>query len=100
MNANIKTHYKKEELRKGLKQNLFYYKVTPSNNKRGYNREIKVFMIINKDFSPLCIGYADVNTSSFRGDTATANNIICEIFNYKTDDYFILDNRVKVYEIF
>lgn len=93
-------YYKKEELRKGLKQNLFYYKVINENKKRGYNKVIKVYMISIKDFSPLCIGHADVNTASFKGDKATANNIICSIFKYSNDGYNISDHRVKVYEIF
>ena len=97
----IETYYTKQELRKGFKQNLFYYMVIDSNNKRGYNKKIKAYMVSNKDYRPVCIGHADVNTASYRGDKPTAVMVICKIFdNYKNDNYFIKDSRVEIHEIF
>ena len=93
-------YYKKEELRKGFKRNLFHYMVIDSNNKRGYNRKIKVYMLSNKDFRPFCIGSADVNTASYKGDRPTACSIVSAIFGYKNDGYKILDERVNLHEIF
>ena len=99
MNINLETYYTKKELSKGMKQHKFYYKVDNYNNKRGYNKLIKVYMLC-KDYSPLCIGRVDANTASYRGDYASAVNVISEIFNYKNDDYNILDNRVLIKEIY
>lgn len=93
-------YYTKKELSKGLKKNLFYYKVINENKKRGYDKVIKVYMLSNRDFSPLCIGHSDINSASFKGDKPVANNIIFNIFGYKNNGYDILENNVNVYEIF
>ena len=88
-----------EELKKEKVNNVYYYSITPSSNKRGYNRTINLF-IIKKDFQLVEIANYYINNNSYKENREIANNMISEIFNHKMKDgYTLLSNKIKVYSI-
>ena len=88
-----------EELKKEKVNNVYYYSITPSSDVRGYNRTINLF-IIKKDYSLLEVANYCVNTATYKGDLAIANNMISDIFNHKMKDWYtLLSNKIKVYLI-
>ena len=74
------------------RQKYFYYKVE-SSPKRGYNRRITVFMMRKADGMPRYLGYADVQTAGYKGDKATACDVISKAFNYKKSDGYFFDRQ-------
>lgn len=67
--------------------------------KRGYNRTVKVWRIKNN--RPAFVGYDDeINTASYRGDRAIANQIISDNDGHKMrNPYDLLSDKIKVIEI-
>lgn len=79
----------------------YIYTVKNSSPKRGYNREISVYRIKNNQ--PLHIGTNDeILTSSYKGDYATACDIIADIDNVKKskDGYSLESKNIKVIELY
>ena len=68
-------------------------------SKRGCNRTVKVWRIKNNQ--PIFVGYdEDINTASYRGDRAIANQIISDCDGHKMrDSYNLLSDKIKVIEI-
>jgi len=96
----IETYTNKERLIGKMKPNLFYYAVLSSSDERGYNKTIHVFCLEKKTLKPLTIGYAHINTAAYKGDKATAHNLISEIVGHKmADGYCLLSNKINVYQV-
>lgn len=70
-----------------------------TSQKRGYNRTVKVWRMKNN--KPIFVGYDDeINTASYRGDRAIANQIISDNDGHKMKNpYDLLSDKIKVIEI-
>lgn len=77
----------------------FIYTAIKTKEKRGYNRLIKVWQIQNNQ--PHFIDCEFVNTSGYKGDYATACNIIADKLNLELSEsgYYLKNEAVKVIEI-
>jgi len=94
---NVKIYRSKEDCAKHkINTKRFYYFVEKESPKRGYNRRITV-VGFSRDGVPFHLGYADVQTAAYTGDSLTAVDIICRIFPFKS--YYLLRNDIKIYEI-
>lgn len=62
----------------------YIYVVTPSSPKRGFNRSITVYEIV--DNIPHYVGDNDrIQTASFKGDYAVASKIVSDVQGLKMD---------------
>ena len=75
----------------------FIYKVEKGSYKRGYNRIILVYALIKH--KPILIGENHVNTASYKGDKASANEIIAELYGYRFDGYNIIRKDITLFEV-
>jgi len=65
--------------------------------RRHYNRSITVYRI--KRNVPLLVGRDDVNTASYKGDRATAMNIIANATGKKMADGYKLVEQIRLQEV-
>jgi hypothetical protein len=77
----------------------YIYKVTPSSAARGYNRTIEVYRI--KHNQPIYLGCNEhINTASYKGDIATAKQLIAKLEGYKFRGYdFKHCANINVWEV-
>lgn len=77
----------------------YIFAVEKQSSKRGYNRTVKVWRIKNNQ--PIFVGYdEEIDTASYRGDRAIANQIISDNEGHKMKDpYKLLSDKIKVIEI-
>lgn len=77
----------------------FIYTAIKTKEKRGYNRLIKVWQIQNNQ--PFFIACEFVNTSGYKGDYATACNIIADNLSLELTEngYYLRDEAIKVIEL-
>jgi len=71
----------------------FIYKITPLSSKRGYNRTISVYEIVNNE--PRYLGFDDkISTGSYKGDYAIVSKIISENTDLlmKDDNYSLVED--------
>ena len=79
----------------------YFVKISHNSDKRGYNRTVSVYTQ-NKDGSFSFIAENDkINTASYRGDSAEANQILHDNFGYKWAEkgnthYYLLSKNVKL----
>ena len=76
----------------------YIYKVIPSSHLRGYNRTIEVYRI--KHNAPIYIGEnAAINTGAYKGDSATAQQLIAQLEGYKFTGYSMPRKDILVLSI-
>lgn len=67
---------------------------------KGYNRRIVVYATTSTKERPIEVGENQVNTGSYRGDEASAKEVIKEAFGYKMTDDYNLDNKaITIFEL-
>ena len=78
----------------------FIYIVTESSPKRGYNRSIRVYELINN--RPEYIGYNDkITTAAYKGDGAVTCQIIADNtdLDMRADGYWLSDAAIPVINV-
>lgn len=78
----------------------FIYKVENHSSKRGYNRTIVVYRMV--DNAPLLVALNDkISPASYKGNIAVVANIIADKYpeEYTVTDGYRLDQPVKIFEI-
>jgi hypothetical protein len=79
---------------------VYIYTIVKKSDKRGYNRTINVWSV--NDNIPVFLGYTDeVNTSGYKGDYATACELIAEFDKHAMSNcgYFLQNKDIKVIEL-
>lgn len=80
----------------------YFFKVQNSSDKRGYNRTIYVYRIVNN--KPIFLGYDDqISTASYKGDRGIAYKIIHEQTGAKwlkgREGYELASKNIQLFEI-
>lgn len=78
----------------------YIYKAIDSSDKRGYNRTIIVYRVINN--KPEYLGINDeIHTAGYKGDRAVAAEIIHEKTGAKWADngYTLLSKNIQIFEV-
>jgi hypothetical protein len=78
----------------------FIYTVSNHSVKRGYNKTIVVYRMVDNE--PFLVGMDDkISTASYKGDKAVANAIIAEKYpeEYTMTDGYYIDQPVKLFQI-
>lgn len=77
----------------------FIYTAVNTKQKRGYNRIVKVWQLI--DNKPFFIDSEYINTSGYKGDYATACKIIADKLGLEltANGYYLADEKIKIIEL-
>lgn len=80
----------------------YFFKTQDSSVKRGYNRTIYVYHIVNN--KPIFLGYdEEISTASYKGDRAIASKIIHEQTGAKwlkgREGYELASKNIQLFEI-
>ena len=76
----------------------YIYKAIDSSERRGYNRTIAVYRVINN--RPEYLGMNDeIQTAATYGDKGEAVQLIGKLCGHKHNNYGFISNNIKLYSI-